>query len=69
MTKFYDFSDFFFKILDKKHPNITNTGIRLSKMNFLRMKMLKLTRRGAGLSWYIIDNTILSHTKIVMRRQ
>ena len=54
-------------ILPNNNNTITSKG--LSKMNFSRMKMLKLTRRGAGLSWYIIDNTILSHTKIVMRRQ
>ena len=28
--------------------NYTNTGKGLSKMNFSHMKMLKLTRRGAG---------------------
>ena len=35
MTIFNDFLHFFFNILGNKHPNNTNTGIRISQMNFL----------------------------------
>ena len=50
MTKFHDIPFFFLLTLKNNQPNNINTGKGLSKMNFSRMKMLKLTRRGAGLS-------------------
>ena len=68
MTKFHDIPFFFLLTLENNHPNNINTGKGISKMNFSRMKMLKLTRRGAGFTgistFSCVRKFIFSHMKM-----
>ena len=52
MTILNDFLHFFFNILGNKHPNNTNTGIRISQMNFLAHENVETHPPRGGILWY-----------------
>ena len=64
MTTFNDFLHFFFNILGNKHPNNTNTGIRISQMNFLAHENVETHPPRGGIHWYFhcitLKNCIIS---------